>query len=241
LSPFEIPETWKIIRGFDWGASKPFSVGWWAISDGSDVRLPNGRWTSTIRGDLFRVREWYGCTGKPNEGLDLLATDISEGIVKRELEWGWRRESEAWCRVKPGVADSQIFASENGVSISNDMALRVRLDDGFRYPGIRWLPADKKPGSRIAGWTLMRQRLKNAHPNVKETENGPRIYPREAPGLFIFSNCKDFINTVPVLPRDEKNMDDINTDAEDHIADETRYVVRHVAAPSNSGRTSGLV
>ena len=28
------------IGPFDWGSSKPFSVGWWAESDGSDVEIP---------------------------------------------------------------------------------------------------------------------------------------------------------------------------------------------------------
>lgn len=61
-----IPSTWRIDRSFDWGSSKPFSVGWWAQSDGSDIVLPDGRSRSTIRGDLFRVAEWYGWNGEPN-------------------------------------------------------------------------------------------------------------------------------------------------------------------------------
>ena len=169
----------------------------------------------------------------------MLAVEIAEGIVKRELEWGWRSPGDNWCRVKPGVADSQIFAAENGNCIATDMKVKVRLDDGFRYPGVKWNPADKRPGSRATGWTQMRQRLKNAHPNVKMIGEEKRLYPRERPGLFIFEQCKWFIETVPVLPRDEKNMDDVNTDAEDHIADETRYLVRWVQAPSSSGATTG--
>jgi len=27
---FNIPHTWRVYRAFDWGSSKPFSVGWWA-------------------------------------------------------------------------------------------------------------------------------------------------------------------------------------------------------------------
>ena len=236
---FEIPETWRIIPAFDWGASKPFSLGWWAVSDGSDVELPDGRWISTVRGDLFRVNEWYGSTGKPNEGLDMLASEIAEGMIERELRWGWRVRGSNWKRTKAGVADSQIFAAENGNCIATDMKSKVRLDDGYRYPGITWNPADKRPGSRATGWTQMRQRLKNAHPNVKEINGEKRLYPRENPGLFVFDDCHSFIETIPVLPRDEKNMDDIDTDAEDHVADETRYLVRFVAQPGSSGKTVG--
>lgn len=235
---FEIPSNWKIMRSFDWGASKPFSVGWWAVSNGEDVQLRDGTWRSTIKGDLFRVREWYGSTGKPNEGLNLLASEISEGIVQRELEWGWRRTGENWCRVKTGVADSQIFAAENGNCIATDMKMKVRLDDGHKYPGILWLPADKRAGSRVTGWAQMRNYLKNAHPG--KSKDGRVFLPREFPGLFVFKNCTSFIETIPVLPRDEKNPDDVNTDAEDHVADETRYFVRFVGTRASVGRTTGL-
>ena len=49
--------------------------------------------------------------------------------------------------------------------------------------------------------------------------------PMEEPGLFVFKGCRQFIRTIPTLPRDEKKQDDVDTDAEDHIADETRYRV----------------
>ena len=239
VESFVLPESWKIVRSFDWGASKPFSVGWWAISDGSDITYPDGKVKSSVRGDIFRVAEWYGSTGKPNEGLDLLAVEIAEGIVERELKWGWRERGSSWCRVRPGVADSQIFAAENGNCIATDMKVKIRLSDGFRYPGIKWNPADKRPGSRATGWSQMRQKMKNAHLNTKLVNNELRVYPRENAGLFVFKNCDKFRELVPVLPRDEKNMDDIDTDAEDHIADESRYLVRWVQTPASSGATIG--
>ncbi|MCL1894815.1 MAG: hypothetical protein FWG02_11410 [Holophagaceae bacterium] len=49
----------------------------------------------------------------------------------------------------------------------------------------------------------------------------------EHPGIFIFDSCLDWIRTVPVLPRDEDDPEDINTDAEDHAYDETRYRLIH--------------
>ena len=231
LKPFGIPHTWKIDRSFDWGSSKPFSVGWWAQSDGSDFRDGDGKMRSSIRGDMYRIHEWYGWTGKPNEGLRMLATDISKGIVEREIRLNLRRPNENWCRVRTGVADSQIFAAENGNSIAVDMKVRVRLDDGFLYPGINWVSADKRPGSRKTGWDQMRRMLKAAWP----TDLGPR----ERPGLFVFNTCTQFTRTIPVLPRQEDDPDDINTDAEDHIADEVRYRVRHSGTPSSSGTVSG--
>jgi hypothetical protein len=47
----------------------------------------------------------------------------------------------------------------------------------------------------------------------------------EGPGLYVMRNCKAFINTVPVLPRSEKDPDDVETTAIDHCYDEARYMV----------------
>ena len=241
MPEFDVPDGWKILRSFDWGESKPFSVGWWAVSNGEDLLLRNGQWRSTIKGDVFRVKEWYGSTGKPNEGLRMLASDIAAGMVERELQWGWREQGENWRRVRNGVADSQIFVAENGNCIATDMKVKVRLSDGNKYPGITWNAADKRPGSRATGWSQMRSMLKNAHPTEHKDLEGTviKLTPRERPGLFICDCCASFIGTVPVLPRDEKNMDDVNTDAEDHVADETRYFVRFVGNRGGSGATSG--
>ena len=41
--------------------------------------------------------------------------------------------------------------------------------------------------------------------------------------LFVFDTCRDFIRTVPVLQHDPDRPEDLDTTAEDHIADEARY------------------
>ncbi|MGI9502962.1 MAG: phage terminase large subunit, partial [Geminicoccaceae bacterium] len=99
IAPFPIPRTWRIDRSFDWGSSKPFSVGWWAESDGSTVETPTGT-RHTVKGDLFRIYESYGWTGEANTGRRMLAHDIAAGIVEREIKWGIRD------LVVPGPADS---------------------------------------------------------------------------------------------------------------------------------------
>jgi len=228
---FEVPASWRIDRSFDWGSSKPFSVGWWAESDGSDLLFFDGRRMATVRGDLFRVREWYGSTGRPNEGLRMLSTDISAGIIDREVAWGWRRDD--YTRVKAGVADSAIFTVEDGRSIASEMQRPVRFPDGRVYRGISWLPSDKSPGSRKNGWEAMRQMIRAAQPR--------KGLPREEPGLFVVGDeCGQFLRTVLALPRDEKDLDDIDTNAEDHIADEARYRVRARNARVAQGGTTGM-
>jgi len=193
LEPFAIPSSWKVDRAFDWGSSRPFSVGWWAQSDGTTARMNDGTSRTFPRGTLFRIAEWYGCTGKENEGLRMTASNVALGIVARELPMK--------LRIQPGPADSSIYDVTDDASIAQNM----------EKSGVRWVHADKRPGSRKNGWELIRGRLEAAANND------------DRPGLYIFSNCRDFIRTVPSLPRDDKDPDDIDTDAEDHIADETRY------------------
>ena len=41
--------------------------------------------------------------------------------------------------------------------------------------------------------------------------------------MYVFSNCKAFIRTIPLLQYDEHKPEDLDTDGEDHCADEARY------------------
>ena len=43
------------------------------------------------------------------------------------------------------------------------------------------------------------------------------------PMLYVFSTCVDFIRTVPALQHDPDRPEDVDTDGEDHAADEGRY------------------
>lgn len=230
LPRFDFPSSWRCDRAFDWGSSKPFSVGWYVQSDGSDVLIPSRGWLSTVKGDLFRVREWYGWSGRANEGKRMLAVDIAAGIIERELMWGWRKGNDSI--VRPGPADTSIFTVENGQSIAMDMQKPVRLD-GKMYRGVQWTEADKRPGSRKMGWEMMRKMIAAAKP-----QSG---LPREHPGLFVIGDENEqFLRTVLSLPRCEKDMDDVDTEAEDHIGDEVRYRVRSVGTSISSGRTVGM-
>ncbi len=43
--------------------------------------------------------------------------------------------------------------------------------------------------------------------------------------LQVFNTCRHFIRTLPNLVYSESNVEDIDTDQEDHIYDECRYVL----------------
>ena len=197
-----IPAQWRLNRSYDHGQSRPFSVGWWAESNGEPIEV-GGKLYGGVRGDLFRLSEWYGWNRRPNEGLRMLSSEIADEILRRE------RELAPPGTFKPGPADSSIFDDfEPGKSVAGEMLRR----------GVRWTPSDKRPGSRKQGWDQIRSLLKGALPTGKG--------PREKPGMFICRRCDQFLRTFPVLPRSEKDPDDVDTDAEDHVADEVRYRLR---------------
>jgi hypothetical protein len=80
-----------------------------------------------------------------------------------------------------------------------------------RAGGQRWRPADNtrvgKAGA-LGGWDQLRARI-----------NGDGLRPM----LYVFETCRDFIRTVPVLQHDPARLEDLDTGAEDHAADEARY------------------
>jgi hypothetical protein len=197
VAPFPIPAGWRIDRAFDWGSSRPFSVGWWAESDGNPFDLPGGRgrllWP---KGTVVQIAELYGWNGKPNEGCRKTAAEIAREILAAEKAMGLQG------RAQPGPADPAIYAVENGTSIADDM-LRA---------GVRWTEAEAGPGSRANGLERLRGRLKTS-----------LAAPMEAPGIFFFDTCRHSLRTLPVLPRDTRKPDDVDTAAEDHPYDMTRY------------------
>lgn len=95
-----------------------------------------------------------------------------------------------------GIADPAIWDSETGESIA-ETAAKHRV---FFTPG------DNK---RIPGWLQI-------HYRMAFDDNGMCR-------LYVFRNCKAFIRTIPVLMYDDTKPEDIDTEMEDHVADEVRY------------------
>lgn len=199
LRPFTVPADWTRFRSFDWGSARPFSVGWWTVAqDDFGTTTLDGAKIIVPRGALVRYREWYGSNGKPNQGLKLTAEQVAAGVKDREAG-----ETIAY-----GVADPSISKEDGGPSIKERM---IRA-------GVHWRPADNarvgKAGA-MGGWDQMRSRI--AGPR---DEHGK---PLGEPMLYVFSTCRDFIRTIPVLQHDATRPEDIDTESEDHVADEARY------------------
>ena len=210
LPRFKIPSSWYIDRSFDWGSTKPFSVGFWAESDGTEVKLPDGRIFCPPAGSLIRFAELYGCQeDESNVGLKLSAVEVAKRIKAFEavlMEQKWISKP-----VRPGPADNSIRNVIEGESDS--------IETKMSSQGIRWTESDKKPGSRKNGLQLVRDRLEAAV-NFSKGE-----FDTKNPGLYIMENCRHALSILPVIPRDDDNPDDVDTDSEDHIYDDLRYRV----------------
>lgn len=177
VEPFEIPMSWTIYRGFDWGYAKPFSVGWYAVSP---------------RGVLYRIRELYGCTGEPNTGVKWPVEEVAAKI--REIE---TTDPQIAGRTIIGIADPAIFAQDGGPSIAETM-------ENFR---VYFEKADHK---RIPG-------KMQCHYRLTFDEEGRAMF-------YVFNTCKHFIRCIPSLVYSETDVEDVDSDQEDHNYDEWRYV-----------------
>ena len=104
--------------------------------------------------------------------------------------------------MKYGVLDSSTWAKRGDVGPS--------IAETMIQEGCKWRPSDRSPRSRINGKLEVHKRL-YVDPDI------------QYPGMFIFSNCTNLIRTLPLLPTDKNNPEDVDTHAEDHAYDALRY------------------
>lgn len=129
------------------------------------------------------------------------APDVGVRLLAGQIATGIK-EREAGEKIALAVADPSIWAEAGaahgvpGPSIGEQMA----------RAGVMWQPADNR---RKQGWDQVRGRLEG------DAEGNPM--------LVVFDTCPEFIRTFPVLQHDKLKPEDLDTDAEDHQADSTRY------------------
>lgn len=194
VEPFDIPSGWTFGISFDWGSAKPASLGVWALSDGNCDNL-----TSFYpRGSLIRVEEVYVAK---KDSLGRTIPDTGTKMTNEQLAHLVGNILNKY-NIYYQFADPSIFKEQGGDSIFKQMK---KVDDRIRFK-----PADNE---RIPGWQTMLDMMYEAGKDEPER-----------PGLWVFETCRDWIRTIPALTRDERVLDDVNTDLEDHIADETRYM-----------------
>jgi hypothetical protein len=185
-------------------------------------RKVNSDWRFFLAGDWGSARPfsfgWYGIVPHETWIMDrriprgaLIRVREYYDLKKGEFNVGVKMHAEAVAReIKDrtrepllyGVLDPSAFKQDGGPSIAERMA-------GI---GVRFRPADNRRLARkgsLGGWDMCRFRL------TGEEDSEPMFFVTEA--------SPHFIRTIPVIQHDKLNMEDLDTEAEDHIADEWRY------------------
>lgn len=104
-----------------------------------------------------------------------------------------------------GIMDQSVWQRRGDVGIG--------IPETMAKHGVRWRPSDKSRNSRINGRAEIHRRLRPiTGPTGEKTAR-----------LRIFSTCTNLIRTLPRLPVDENNPEDVDTKAEDHAYDALRY------------------
>ena len=166
-----------------------------------------GWWAIGPDGTAYRYKEWYGWDGTPNKGMAISPGEIARGIIDREEDE--RRDNITIDR----IADPAIFDRSRGDSVAQMM------EPLGGHPGVYFRKGDN---TRLAGKMQFHERL--------------RFDEFGRPKMQIFKNCRQFIRTIPALPYDLRKVEDVDSDAEDHIYDETRYMLMSRVLPVSDPR-----
>lgn len=102
--------------------------------------------------------------------------------------------------------------------ISADPKMFHRLDDGSRSIASQFqemgVVLQEANNDRVGGWTVVKNWLS--------------IAPDGLPYMMIGENCTNLIKQFPIQVHDDKNPEDLNSDALEHAIDAVRYLLMHV-------------
>lgn len=146
-------------------------------------------------GRYYRVKEYYGCQ-KNRPNTGVMMEAEEVAENIRQIE---AHSINLRGRRILGVADPAIFA-EQGTG-SSTAALMAKHGVYF----------DKGDNARLSGKMQYHSRL---------------AFDRDGLPMYqVFKSCVDYIRTIPNLVYSETHVEDIDTETEDHIYDESRYAI----------------
>ena len=123
IEPFDLNKGdcrgWNIMRSYDFGYNKPFSLGYWAVD---------------YDGVLYRIMEMYGCTQTPDEGVKWSPDEQFKRISDFERQHPWLKDR----KIVDSVADPAIWDCSRGVSIAETAekyGIYFSPGDNQRIPG----------------------------------------------------------------------------------------------------------
>jgi len=190
----DIPSNAKIFRSGDWGIKNPASIGWWY--EDADGGLT-----------LFAHLRTVGLT------VDKVAEKMATIEARYDL---WDDDAEqSRLNMARNPLDSACFGGGQGLIGGRTIA------KDFRESGFRWKSAKKGPGSRVQGLSQVLKRMMTLIPAAYEGATSPTE--RMRPMLRFMKSCTSPIRTIPVIPADPGNADDVDTTADDHDVDMCMY------------------
>jgi phage terminase large subunit len=132
-------------------------------------------------------------------GTQKTAREWSDTILKEMEKFHLTLDDVTWIQADPAIFNK---STDGSISIRDQF---IKANDGWR----KLRPASN---DRIAGWMNMHQWLSDA--------------PDGLPYYQVALNCENLIRTLPQLIHDELNVEDVDSDDEDHAPDEQRYMLK---------------
>lgn len=212
LDSFRIPAGWTVNRSMDWGTAEPYSVLYWAESNGEEAYYYTGFNENKKKvtfcppeGTLILLYEMYG--NDKDKGANIGTGENASVVADKMLL------IEEY--IKKNLMESNVIEDgEADNSICADTGHLHTVEDLFNDKGIYWLKSDKSKGSRVRGVANML----NIMQDTIAKESSRRH-------LYVFSeNCPNWISNVMSLERDPNNPEDVKTKGvPDHDWDATKY------------------
>lgn len=173
-------------------------------------------WHAINRYDkVITFKEWYGIKTDPlkNEYMDNVGIQMLDEDVAREF----LRRSEGM-NIEYLVADPSIKIRTGAAKQGAPSSILRTFQEILGNAGI---PVVLGNNDRKAGWMQVKSRMKDA--------------PDGNPWWVITDNCRHLIRTMPDLPEDMNDPDDLDSDAEDHSVDSIRYFMQQI--PMDTSRS----
>lgn len=190
------PDTRVWTAGLDWGYDSPGCFVLLSVGGDKDIQA---RWDHPFQSRTpFDVGETVGHALKRD--------------VFRFPEWVW--------------ADSAMWAvNDGGPTIAEQFQAGLDAALGERSPKL--VPAPKGPGSRAARKMLLHQGLAFDVTHLKPEGDTGRwvLAPYHAPRLRFHRDAGYCVKSIPRLPKDERNPEDVDTQADDHAYDALTYAL----------------
>lgn len=137
IEPFNIPMGWNIMRSYDFGYNKPWSLGYWAID---------------YDGVMYRIMDVYGWNGTPDEGNKWTPDEQFKYIADLERQHPLLKGR----KMIDSVADPAIWDRSRGESVA---------ETAMRY-GIYFTPGDNERIAGWMQFHYRLQFDKNGYPRM---------------------------------------------------------------------------